>query len=257
MVDDCFKFLRKSMRNKGRNIIQHIKRNHFDPLNIAGEGEICIFCGSGENLTKEHVIPKWSFQNDPSRSFITRINNSEQSFIKTAIPACSTCNNNVLSKIEKYIKTLLLDTDLENHYFEYEDSLNIIRWLELIEYKFHVLEFRRKFRAQKASQYVPVLRDIPISIMRYSIEMSPYAALAQLRLSQSRIKRKEKDSRYYSMIIYKTKNEQPHFFHAMDKFIYFEFPEYGMALFYFFNEEFSSNYDAADKAKQIISDYYG
>lgn len=257
MIDQCFKTLRIAIRREGKNIVDHIKRNHFEPGNFAGEPDICTFCGSPHNLTKEHVLPKWSFQHNPKEHFITHINDSQQTFIKTAIPACANCNNNILSKIEKYINDLIRNTNLDTDYFEYDQALHIIRWLEIVEYKFHVLEFRRKFRIKKSSGYIPIFRDVPMSVMRTSINLSPYKALSQLRLAQARIKRKEKDSRYYSLVIYKTSNKQSLFFHSLDEFIYFEFPEYGMAMFYFYNKEFKCNFDAEKEAKKRIVQNYG
>ena len=145
MIDDYFKLLRKNFRLNGKTIIEHIIRNHFDPWNFSNEEDICTFCGEANKLSKEHVLPKWSFQNDPDRFFITEINESSQKFINTTIPACSICNNNTLSNIERYIKALFRDTNLQNDYYEYEQSLDVIRWLEIIDYKFHVLNFRRKW----------------------------------------------------------------------------------------------------------------
>ncbi len=252
MVDECFKLIRKNLRNNGKNIVDHIKRNHFDPWNFANEKDICSFCGAGNKLTKEHVLPKWSFQNDPESNFITKINNTSQTFIKTSIPACSACNNDILSKIESYIKALFMDTNLSKDYFEYNESLNIIRWLELIDYKFQVLNFRRKFLRNQSNEYVPFLKDVPMSVMRMDIDLSPYKALSQLRNSQTRLRRKEKNSRYFSLVFYKSKNKQSHFLHTMDKFIFLEFPEYQMAMFYFFNEIFENNFAADKQAKQII-----
>lgn len=165
MVGEKFKLLRKNFRNNGKLIIDHIKRNHFDPWNFAEEDDLCSFCGTAKDLTKEHVLPKWCFENDPERIFETVINESKQAFIKTEIPACSKCNNETLSKIEKHINNLFRRTDLSKDYYEYEESLNIIRWLELIEYKFHVLNLRRKFRRKQSSDFIPIFRDVPISVM--------------------------------------------------------------------------------------------
>lgn len=257
MLDDCFKLLRKNFRQNGILIIDHIKRNHFDPWNFAGEEDICSFCGRENEITKEHVLPKWWFQNDPGRYFQTVTNGTTQNFIKTSIPACSKCNNDTLSKVEKYVSNLFQDTDLSADYYKYEESLNVIRWLEIIEYKFHVLNFRRKFKRKQSENYVPFLRDVPMSVMRYNIALSPYKALAQLRRSQVRIRRKEKDSRYYSLVFWRSKNKQQLFFHTMDEHIFFEFPEYQMAMFYFFNKKFESNYDAEKEARQIIIKNYG
>lgn len=260
MDDNLFKDLRKRVRQNGKEIIEHIVRNHFDPENIANEAEICCFCGSNNRVTKEHVLPKWTFENDPNEFFLTLINDSKQKFIQTAIPACNDCNNNLLSKIENHIKNLFLYVDLKNDYFEYEELVSIIRWLEIIEYKFHVLEFRRKFKIHKRHGYIPIFRDVPMSIMRIRIQLSPYKALSQLRKSQARLKRKEKDTRFFSLVFYRMKNrkdQQKLFFHSMDNYIFFQFPEYGLSLFYFYNKTFNSNYDAEKEALKIIQENYG
>ena len=257
MVDDCFKLLRKNFRFNGKLIIDHVKRNHFDPWNYEGEEDICSFCGKADDLTKEHVLPKWSFQNDPERYFETVINGTTQTFIKTAIPACSACNNDTLARVEKHVNNLFQGIDLNTDYYEYEESLNVIRWLEIIEYKFHILNFRKKFIRKQSEDFIPFIKDVPMSVMRLNIELSPYKALSQLRKSQARISRKEKDSRYYSLVFWKTKNKHPLFFHTMNEYIFFEFPEYQMAMFYFFNKEFESNYDAEKEAKQLIMKNYG
>lgn len=256
MIDNSFKHLRKNFRHKGKFIIDYIKRNHFSPLQQIQEIEICSFCGISVDLTKEHVIPKWCFENNPEKNFETVINGSNQAYYKTSIPACSKCNNEILSEVEKYISNLFRKTDLKINYYEYEESINIIRWLELIDYKFQILNFRRKYLRHHSEKFIPFLRDIPLSIMRKNIGFSPYKAIGQLRNSQLRIKRAEKDSRYLSLVFWKSKNKNHHFFHTMDEYIFFEFPEFEMALFYFFNKEFKTNFEAEKEAKQIIMNNY-
>lgn len=256
MVDDCFKLLRKQFRVSGKAIVDHIKRNHFAPSNFANEDDICSFCGIDHKLTKEHVLPKWCFKNDSKRNFETLINGTKQTFIKTVIPACPSCNNETLAKIEKDILKLFIGTDLNEKYFEYEQTLNIIRWLEIIDYKFHILNFRRKFLKGNSNEFIPILKDIPMSVMRFSIDLSPHIALSQLRNSQSRIKKCAKDSKYYSLVIWKSKNKEDFFFHTMDEFIFFDFPEFKMAMFYFFKKEFNNNYEAEKEAIQIIKSQY-
>lgn len=257
MADQSFQILRKHFRKRGKFIIDHIKRNHFDPWNFADEEDICSFCGQMEDLTKEHVLPKWCFENAPNRSFNTVINQSSQSFIKTVIPACSTCNNETLSKIERYVNQVFKTTDLNLDYYEYEESLNVIRWLELIDYKFHVLNFRRKFIRNHSEEFIPFIKEVPMSVMRRNINLSPYKAMSQLRASQARIRRKDKEQKYYSLVFWKSKNKQSLFFHTMDEYIYFEFPEYQMAMFYFYKKEFESNFEAEKEAKEMIMKIYG
>lgn len=257
MPNEQYKLIRKNIRIKGKLIIDNVIRKNLDPWNISDESDACCFCGSNKNITKEHVLPKWSFQNDEKKFFITEINNSKQTFMKTVIPTCEICNNETLSKIEKYTKSLLSRTDLCNDYFLYGESLNLIRWFELIEYKFHVLEFRRKFRVRKGGKYEPIFRDVPMSVMRLNVGLRPHNALAQLRKSQLRLKRKDKDIRYNSLVIYKSQHEQKLFFYKMDAYIYLSFPEYQMSMFYFYNEVFESNSKAGELADEIIFSEYG
>lgn len=161
-IGHCYKTLRKNFRDNGKIIIDFVKRNHFSPTNKSNEEDICVFCGTKKDITKEHVLPKWSFENDPERFFETKINESNQTFMKTTIPTCANCNNVTLSKIEKNINTLFKKINLNNDYFEYDDILNIIRWLEIIEYKFHILEFRRTFIRKGSEEFIPFLKDIPM-----------------------------------------------------------------------------------------------
>lgn len=202
------------------------------------------------------MLPKWSFQNDPIRHFETVINGTSQTFIKTVIPACKTCNNETLAKVEKNIFELFKNIDLNKDYYEYNQSLNIIRWLEIIDFKFHILNFRRKFLRGQSDNFIPIFKDVPMSVMRLSIELSPYKAISQLRKSQERIRRRDKDLKYYSLVVWMSKNKQSLFFHTMNEYIFFEFPEFNMALFYFFNKEFNSNYEAEKEAKQIVIRQY-
>jgi hypothetical protein len=220
MAEDIFMALRKNIREYGKSVIDHVIRNHFSPGDFAGEPDICSFCGAKDLLTKEHVLPKWIFENDSKRTFITKINESSQSFIKSVVPCCANCNNKTLAKVEQYIVSLFRNTKLPLEYFEVEETLNIIRWLEIIDYKFHVFNFRRKYIRHSKENFIPFVKDVPLSVMRLSIDMSPYKALSQLRNSQARIRRKDKDSRYYSLVFWKSKNKEPLFFHSLDEFIF-------------------------------------
>ncbi|MBF4491478.1 hypothetical protein IR010_02920 [Flavobacterium sp. MR2016-29] len=103
MTNDFFKLLRKQFRLSGKTIVDHIKRNHFEPGNFGGKDDICSFCSRNDKLTNEHVLPRWSFQNDPMRYFKTVINGTSQNYIKTVIPPGQICNNETLAKVENKI----------------------------------------------------------------------------------------------------------------------------------------------------------
>lgn len=174
---------------------------------------------------------------------------------KTTIPVCADCNNNLLGSFENYIISVL-NRDLSSTFFTNDELQNIIRWLEIIEYKFQLLEIRRKFIKSKHSQYIAYLRDIPVSIMRSSIDYSPSKAIAQIRLAQKRVIEKSKVSNQNSLIIFKTKNEGFHFFHNLNDFIFLELPKLEVALFYFYSRKFEDHEVAKEEAMKIINKVY-
>ena len=89
--------LRVDLRKNAKSIIENLVENHIS-RNIKNQSlpEICIFCGSPKNLTKEHVLPRWAFDNSVKRFFTTDINGFNQTYNKTTIPTCSTCNTEIL-----------------------------------------------------------------------------------------------------------------------------------------------------------------
>lgn len=78
---------------------------------------MCSFCGSIKNVTKEHVIPRWVFENDPDKFFKTDVNGIRQTYNKTTIPACEVCNSDLLNSLEKYIQQIFTNRDLKVNFF--------------------------------------------------------------------------------------------------------------------------------------------
>lgn len=258
IIDYKLQTLRVNLRSNSKRIMQDIaERNlgNFSLNNNVGS-EICYFCGVAENLTKEHVLPKWTFENCTQKFFTTDVNSTNQTYNKTTIPACRNCNNNLLGNIETYITKLFNRVNLKVTYFNLFEIDNIIRWLELIEYKFQVLEIRRKFTKAKSADYIPYLANIPISIMRESIDYSPTKAMAQIRTAQKRITTKSKNNNRNSLLVLQTKNKDFHFFHKMNEFIFLEIPEYKIALFYFYERSFEDTQTAQNEAKKIVENLY-
>jgi len=255
MIDDKFKELRIKLRHSSKKIIHNILDNHFDPENNAGLPDICIFCGSSKTLTKEHVIPKWVFESDPDMYFVTTSNQLSQTFNRSTVPACVKCNTTYLSYIEKYVQSILSRSDLDTSatYFE---LINLLRWMEIIEYKFHVLEFRRKYKASKKDGYEPILSNVPLSVWRRNIKDSPYKAVAELRKSQKEITVKNKDSKFHSLVIFGLTDPESHFIHSMNSYLFFSLPQYNKALFYFIKEEFDDYSTATEEARKIIIHTY-
>lgn len=144
--------IRTALRRNSKTIIDNIIQNHVQ-LNrkISDNIELCVFCGSTSNLTKEHVIPRWVFDKSTKGFFITDINGLSQTYNKTTIPACSSCNSDYLNHLEKYTQKSFERIDLKQDGFSQEQHENIIRWLEIIDYKFQILNTIRKFRASKTA----------------------------------------------------------------------------------------------------------
>lgn len=257
-INDKLKNLRVKVRQNSKKIMDDVIVRHVPKISTKNRNktEMCIFCGSYENLTKEHVLPKWTFEKCTKSFFITDVNESEQTYNKTTIPACADCNNNLLSNIESYIINLLKKTNLKETFLDNEEIQNIIRWLEIIEYKFQLLDIRRKFTKSKSSQYMPYLADIPISLFRKSNNFSASKTIAKIRNAQKRITIKSKDANVNSLVMLRTKNKGFHFLHTLDEFIFIELPEYKIAMFYFYSKTFENIESAQTEAMEIVKKIY-
>ena len=197
--------LRTELRNNSKRIIENLVGNHIQRNDkIAPLPEICMFCSSPNNLTREHVLPRWVFENSTKHFFTTDINGFNQTYIKTTIPACSTCNSDILNSLEKYTQAIFANRDIKKTPFALEELENIIRWLEIIDYKFQILNVRRKFKASKRSGYISYLADFPLSVLRGSIDYSPSKAISEIRRSQKRVSTKNKIKHINSLVAFKT-----------------------------------------------------
>ena len=109
MIEQRLVSLRKTIRKNNKHVVDLLINDH--------DASICILCGKTENLTKEHVIPKWAFGNDQKKSFITDINGISQTYSKTTLPACTHCNSYILGALEHYIEILFSRIDLTANKF--------------------------------------------------------------------------------------------------------------------------------------------
>lgn len=132
------------------------------------------FCGSVKDMSKEHVIPRWFLEKNTTRFFTTDINGLNQTYNRTTIPACHSCNTNLLNSLEKYIQEFFEKIDKSSLAFSEEETQNIISWLEVIDYKFQILNIRREFKASNQHGYIPYLSNLPLSVLRPSITYSPF-----------------------------------------------------------------------------------
>lgn len=249
--------LRTSVRKNSKTIIDNIIENHIQ-LNKKRNtsSKVCMFCSSATNITKEHVLPRWVFEKDPDRFFVTDVNGLEQTYNRTTIHACVNCNSDLLNTLESYVSKLLDGIDVKKTTFSTEESENIIRWLEIIDYKFQILDVVRVFKKSKQAGYIPFLSDYPISVLRDSTNYSPSKVIAEIRRSQKRITIKRKDQNINSLVTFKTSNKSFHFFHQLNDFIFLELPKQQVAFFYFYHKTFANEVIAHEEAMKIMKLFY-
>ena len=142
-IDSKLRLFRTIVRQNSKTFMDYIietKVARNIPKPTTAKEEICIFCNSSKLITKEHVIPRWAFEKSTEKYFTTDVNGINQTYNKTTVPACAKCNNDWLGDVESYIIELFKNTNWTNVFFSNSEIQNIIRWLEIIEYKFHILE---------------------------------------------------------------------------------------------------------------------
>jgi hypothetical protein len=246
-----FKTLRVNLRKYGSEISEDVfERFHPATMNVGDE--ICVFCMSTSKLTKEHVIPKWLFEKEGKESVVfSSVNRRTQSYNKFVIPACSECNNTILAEIEKLIIKIVENMEIDNRLTD-DDLSNIIRWLEILDYKFQVYDCRRRYIKYGNSEYDPHWGDLPVSVMRHFIDMNPFKALDYIRRSQHRITVKSKSDRIDSLVIFWTTRPHLNFFSQPDEYVYVSFPMVKISMFYFLRKKFEDRNDAAEQARYYI-----
>ena len=252
-IEDTLLRLRLVARKNGKYVMNKLfddyLTGHFNKEIIAS----CLLCGSESNLTKEHVLPKWVFENDPKRTFTTDVNQLPQKYIGTTLPMCPTCNSDILNTLEKYIQKTLAEVDLKAKYYSSENWENIIRWLETIDFKFQLMDVTTKFRAHKEAGYIPFLADFSIAEMR---DFSIRTIKSKARLSLKRISTKDKSKMTNSLIVGTTKIKTFNYFHKSGQFIHLEIPKYNKVFFYFYEREFKNDENARKEAMKIIKSVY-
>jgi len=238
---------RKYIRVNQKLIIDSFQENH--------NSNICVFCGTKDNLTREHILPQWIYKKDPKKFFITNTNGISQTYNKSVLPCCLNCNNYILGSLEDTIQSKFKNVDLSSKHFIEEELELIILWLEIIAYKLQMMEIRRKFKKHKDSGFIPYLADFPIGILQ-NLELSPSKVFSNLRHSLKKLSIKSKTNRLNSLLVFKTTNPDFHFMHSANNFIFIELPEYEIAVFYFLNDTFANHKDAFEKCMSIIETEY-
>ena len=187
-IDDDFLKLRGIVRRYGKHVMRKLFEDYVTGLITKKLVPSCILCGTEQNITKEHVLPKWVFESNATQFFTTDVNQLNRSYITATLPACKSCNSNVLNSIERYIQKTLSQVDLKKRFYTPQEWDNVIRWLEIIDFKFQVLDIITKFRAHKTAGYIPYLADFPIALLR-DTSLRSVTAKARLALNKNRYKK--------------------------------------------------------------------
>jgi len=252
-IDSKLLEIRKIARERGsyvmRKLFDDYLTGYIDKVRIPS----CSFCGSEENLTKEHIIPKWVFESDSHSSFNSDVNQLDQSFIKATIPLCSKCNSDLFNSIERKVKKMVTEVDLNITGYSPEDWIILIRWLEIIDFKFQVWDLRTDFKKHKKSDYIPSLANFSIAFMR---DFSIRKITKQTRQSLKRIATKDKSNRISNLLVGTTKNKGFNYFHTSGEFIFIEIPAYNKLFFHFYEKEFKNENQVSREAMKIISEVY-
>ena len=240
--------LRKKIRANQKKIIDVLIEDH--------QATLCIFCGSTEELTREHVIPQWVYGRCTKRTFIINTNGSSQNYNKTTLPACKDCNSHILGLLEGHLKSEFDRVDIKSSHFTKETTELIILWLETLEYKFQVLTLRRKLNRVNGSEYSQYIGEMPISMFQGPMDTSPSKVFSNLRGSLKTLSVKSKSARINSLVVFSTTNPDFHFFHSTNNFIFIELAEFEVAFFYFIKRTFDTPEATSLAAKEIISKGY-
>lgn len=248
-IDSKIKTLRVNLRKYGKTIANDVAYIHHPATE--SNNEICVFCSSSSNITKEHVLPRWLVESELHNTMTSSVNKQTLIYNKAVVPACSECNNSVLALIEKYIIKTIRDMDTLNDCSN-EDVCNIIRWLELIDYKLQVLDCRRRYIKYHNSEFDRDWGRFPVSMMRHFLTMSPWKSYDWLRNSQRRITVKAKIEGLNSFVVLKPRVPHFNFFSQPNEYIFLSFPMCKIAIFYFFKRRYLYYEDAAADALDLI-----
>jgi len=240
-----------------RKKIRANKKKVTDAIIEEHSVEMCIICGSREKLTREHVIPQWVYGRCTKRTFKTTTNGIYQTYNKTTLPACLDCNSNLLGYLERHLKHEFERIDLTQQEFSKETLELVILWLEILEYKFQVLNLRRNINKVRGAEYIPFIGKMPIAMFQGPLESTPAKVFRNLRSSLHALSVKSKAARLNSLCTIYTKNKDFHFFHSTNNFIFIELPCFGVAFFYFYKQAFDDYNIATKTAMELVEKHYG
>ncbi|HCJ9362257.1 TPA: hypothetical protein N3X51_004456 [Klebsiella pneumoniae] len=245
-MDKKFSLLRHKIKESQSAVMNKIISNH--------KTAVCILCGSDNEITKEHVLPQWSFEGRPEKFLINTKNNQSSNYIKMTVPACKTCNSDLLGAFEDYLKRFLLEKD-SSELNNYEVDC-VIWWLQYIAFKLQIMDLRSQFLRYKGGEYIPFLSNIPVAMFWGEIDTTPNDVFNTIRRSRRALTKKRKANKYNSLLVFNTTNKSFHFFHKVDDFIFIEMPQVGKAFFLFLTKEFTEHKEAHAECMEIMGKVY-
>jgi hypothetical protein len=245
-MDDKFSLLRLRIKKSQSIVMDKLIREH--------NTEICVLCGSESDITREHVIPQWAFESDQKKFIVNTKNNQSSNYIKMTIPACRTCNSELLGEFEDYIKRFLLEKSGEDLTAYEIDCL--IWWLQYLGFKLQLMDLRAHFLRYKGGDYIPYLSKIPVAMFWGDIDTTPGKVFKIIRKSRRALVKKRKSEKFNSLLVFATKNKSFYFFHKVNKFIFIEIPQVKKAFFLFFNKEFDEHATAYKECMEIVKKVY-
>ena len=93
-MDEKFSILRKRVKHSQKKVMDCIIADH--------NADICVLCGSSDDITREHIIPQWAVESNAEKSLINKKNNQSTHYIKATVPACRVCNSDLLGVFDAY-----------------------------------------------------------------------------------------------------------------------------------------------------------
>ncbi|WP_313625806.1 hypothetical protein [Kosakonia sp.] len=244
-MDRKFGILRTKIKQSQGVVMERIIAEH--------NADLCVLCGSTVEITKEHIIPQWAFEANPAKYLVSAKNNQPTTYIRATIPACRTCNSDLLGAFEDNLKRMLVEKEPEE--FNNYDRDCIIWWLQYIGFKLQLMDLRNRFLKYKGNEYIPFLSNIPVA-MFWGRDTTPGQVFRILRKSRRNLTTKRKGNKYHSLVVFKTSNGSFHFFHKVNEFIFIEIPQIKKAFFLFYSKEFKDYEKACEECREMIEKFY-
>lgn len=205
-----------------KNIVKTNLTTILKSLTENKEINFCILCGNNKEITKEHIIPQWTFEKNIKLGFYDE-NNCLFSFHNTYIPCCKKCNSIILSKVEQYVRDIL-SKEVKN--FSISEKENIIFWLKYIIFKLEILNFEKieskDFKIKKEN-----INNINFSTdkkINYSLIFENFLKEITEENINSLIIKKDIDNKYFK------------FSYKRGEFIFLTLPQCNLSIFYKFFE---------------------